>query len=180
MAMSKNGFMAVLVIIAVVIALAVLIFVKQTEKGDGGFAGRASCQQRLRALGYAYRMYSGNSFYGTPPDRLTSLVDDLVIPFTDYDLLSCPKYGIQPPPQRDSFHTYPGNYIMVDWSRLSVTEVPDDFPLMFDCRLENHDGAGVNVLLMDGTVRWDEKGKFLSDFARKYPDMALPKGIERP
>ena len=56
---------------------------------------------------------------------------------------------------------------------------------MYDRRLSNHGGKGINVLLVDVVnayegIRgptfwfWDEDAKWLREFARGHPDVKIP------
>jgi hypothetical protein len=67
--------------------------------------------------------------------------------------------------------------------------VPGDYPLMYDRRLANHGGKGINVLLVEQTVSaaspgspgsfrgqffWDEGARWLQQFVREHPDFPIP------
>ena len=75
------------------------------------------------------------------------------------------------------------DYFYVYWP--SVTGVYTNYPLMYDRRLSNHGGKGINVLLVDVVNRyegirgptfwfWDEDAKWLRKFAREHPNVKIP------
>lgn len=68
------------------------------------------------------------------------------------------------------------NYFFVDWSKL-----PDEpgtsrgkYPLIYDRRLSNHDGRGINILMVDGSIVWDSNVDWLKKFAAEHPNAKLP------
>lgn len=79
------------------------------------------------------------------------------------------------------------DYFYVRWPE--VTEIYTNYPLMYDRRLSNHGGEGINVLLVDGLVSsmvagkpdtfhgqffWDEDAQWLRRFAREHPSVQIP------
>ena len=68
------------------------------------------------------------------------------------------------------------NYFSMDWSKL-----PDGpgtshhkYPLMYDRRMSNHDGRGINILMTDGSIEWDSNAEWLKEFAAEHPNAKLP------
>lgn len=68
------------------------------------------------------------------------------------------------------------DYYFVNWSKS-----PDGpgtpsgkHPLMYDRRLSNHDGRGINILMADGTVEWDADAQRLRKFAVEHPNAKVP------
>jgi hypothetical protein len=85
------------------------------------------------------------------------------------------------------------DYFYIRWP--SVTGLYTNYPLMYDRRLSNHGGKGINVLLVEGLVGsaivgkpetfrgqffWDEDAKWLRAFARDHPEahIPLPEGLK--
>jgi len=65
------------------------------------------------------------------------------------------------------------DYIYIPWST-GVTNTPPDYPVMYDRRLSNHQGKGINVLFADHSVIWDKDAKELKAFATKHPEFHIP------
>jgi hypothetical protein len=64
------------------------------------------------------------------------------------------------------------DYIYIPWS--TGTSTPPDYPVMYDRRLSNHQGTGINILWVDTSVSWDKGAKELKEFAAKHPDLHIP------
>jgi hypothetical protein len=70
------------------------------------------------------------------------------------------------------------DYIYIPWAG-GATNTPSDYPLMYDRRLSNHGGKGINVVRI-GTMNgvegafWDENAEQLKAFAAKHPDFHIP------
>jgi hypothetical protein len=79
------------------------------------------------------------------------------------------------------------DYFYIPWP--SVTGAYTNYPLMYDRRLANHGGKGINILLVEqaahpayptslesfhGQFFWDEDAKWLRKFAREHPDLKIP------
>lgn len=45
---------------------------------------------------------------------------------------------------------------------------------MYDRHLSNHNGKGINILMVDGTVKWDPKAEWLKKFISDHKDLNLP------
>lgn len=123
-----------------------------------------NCKQQLRSLWSAVALYRhdhGNQW----PSNLDSLDQDMV-----GRLLTCP--GVRAKSGTGSQN----DYLYVDWSKLSQSAdaASGKYPLMYDRRMSNHDGRGINVLLMDGTVEWDPNAERLKKFAADHPNANLP------
>ncbi len=69
-----------------------------------------------------------------------------------------------------------GNYFFLDWSKLpdGPGTSPGKYPLMYDRRTSNHDGRGINILMVGGTVEWDSNAEWLRKFAAEHPNAKLP------
>lgn len=131
---------------------------------------RDSCVSMLRVTWCSIHMYQmdNNGFY---PSRITELGP---AGRTCYGSIMkefiCPASGRQPgnPTNIDEWM----DYIYIPWSTGANT-LPD-YPLMYDRRLSNHQGKGINLLFMDGSVIWDKDAKELKAFAAKHPEFQIP------
>lgn len=68
------------------------------------------------------------------------------------------------------------DYFFVDWSKQPVPleKLPGKVPRMYDRRMGNHDGRGINILMADGSIEWDSNAEWLKKFAAEHPDAKLP------
>ncbi|HOX60211.1 MAG TPA: hypothetical protein PLC99_25320 [Verrucomicrobiota bacterium] len=68
------------------------------------------------------------------------------------------------------------DYYFVDWSKQPepLEKLPSKRPLMYDRRMNNHDGRGINILMVDGSIEWDSNAKWLKRFAAEHWDAKLP------
>ena len=129
---------------------------------------RIDCQKMLRAAGAATLLYRQDH------------TNELPAGVTDLDILpqgflnACP--GVR---KQSREHNQPTNdYVFVDWRKiLGNTSVPNSCPILYDSRLANHRGAGINVLLVNGAVFWDPHATWLKEFSNKHPGykIDLPK-----
>ena len=65
------------------------------------------------------------------------------------------------------------DYICVPWpdgEELTWAE----YPVIYDRRLSNHGGRGINIGFVDGSARWDSKAEWLQKFAKEHPDLRIP------
>ena len=86
------------------------------------------------------------------------------------------------------------DYFYLHWP--SVSGVYTNYPLMYDRRLSNHSGRGINILLVEQTVNpasppspesyhgqffGDEGAKWLQAFAKEHPelDIPMPEGLKK-
>jgi hypothetical protein len=72
--------------------------------------------------------------------------------------------------------SYQRMYYYIDWSKLPHdTNVSfNHYPLAYDRHMSNHDGRGINVLMVNGTVIWDANAQWLKVFETDHPDLQLP------
>lgn len=72
------------------------------------------------------------------------------------------------------------DYIYVYWP--DGTNTPGDYPVMYDRRLSNHGGKGINILKVSGTrerkgapgtVVWDQEAAWLKQFALQHPEYTI-------
>jgi hypothetical protein len=79
------------------------------------------------------------------------------------------------------------DYTYVYWPE--GTNTPITYPLLYDRRLSNHAGRGINVLLVQGThhrkgapgtILWDPEADWLKGFAREHPEfnIKLPEDVK--
>lgn len=64
------------------------------------------------------------------------------------------------------------DYIYVPWQNPS--ELPGNYPLIYDRRLANHKGKGINIVLLNGQVMWDRNAQYLKEFIKEHPDLDVP------
>ncbi len=63
------------------------------------------------------------------------------------------------------------DYIYIYWSE--GVKTPSEYPLVFDKRLSNHKGKGINILLVGHKYFWDENAKWLMGFVKKHPELKI-------
>jgi hypothetical protein len=64
-------------------------------------------------------------------------------------------------------------FIYVNWSRwFAKGVVPKDYPMIYESNKSQH-GDGINIVLTDGSVFWDENALWIADFAKKHPEYEL-------
>jgi len=85
-------------------------------------------------------------------------------------LLSCP--GVH---ANGKHPDEPADYIYVNWQQLLGTNaIPDNYPLIYDRKVSNHCGLGINILPVNGKCFWDFRARWLKNFKRKHPEYDLP------
>lgn len=136
---------------------------------------RLQCQRNMRSALSAIREYVDEHNGSYPPSLDVAYAE---IGFTDPTkvsrMLRCPGF-------RESEHlvgtvALRSGYVYVDWSKWfgPTNPVPGEYPVIYDGQLRNHRKGGVNVLLMDGTLFWDENASWIEDFSRKHSEYRLP------
>lgn len=65
------------------------------------------------------------------------------------------------------------DYTYVYWPS-GRTGTPPDYPLMYDRRLSNHQGKGINIVTVGKKVFWDRNSKWLRKFAQGHPEFNIP------
>lgn len=134
---------------------------------------RKLCHYQIRSMGSVINLYR-DLHNGSYPSNLESIV---VCKLLEQRELHCPgvqhnttEMGDRAPDNSD--------YIYVDLSQQAqdiTNGVPAKYPLVYDARLSNHKGAGINILLVDGFVFWDENARWLTHFALTHRGIVLPK-----
>jgi len=131
-----------------------------------GAIDRRNCRQQLRSLGAAILQYRSDH-EGQIPTGFRA------INFVSVQVLEkCPgavsgdKTGGKEDP----------DYVFVNWHEwFTITNAPpDDYPLVYDRKLSNHHGLGVNVLSVCGEVVWDKRAQQLKNFSLQHPEYHLP------
>jgi type II secretory pathway pseudopilin PulG len=158
----------------VIIALAVLVVLAASSPH---FVKRArekvlirNCQHQLQSLGTFLRTYRTENNGRLPSDfgSMNSVDKQLLAP-----ILICPGSG-HAPGGFTNINSW-ADYIFVDWlAVLGRNTVPGDYPIAYDRSMSNHCGRGVNVLSVDGIVRWDSNAEWLKTFAAEHPEAKLP------
>jgi hypothetical protein len=162
---------AVIVLVALVFAFFVL----------GQILESVACRSRLRVLHFDVRTYREKHDEHYPPNIfcVANAFHSNVwspIEFTNnilgWDLLSCPGVGrklLAAPTNVDEC-----DYAYVNWEPFFGTNtVPNDYPLIYDRRLSNHKGLGINVLTTTSCF-WDYRARWLKAFAASHPEYHLP------
>lgn len=165
----------VLVVFCLSLVVGVVCWLK-TQKQN---AMRADCLSHLRAIGFLLSSYDEvHNHEGLLPNDLnilTNFVSSL------HQLMICPGSGNSPALMTKRLEWI--DYIYVQWP--SAKGVYTNYPVLYDRRLSNHAGKGVNVLLGDvvntgggvqGPIRWfwDPNAEWLQKFAREHPDLHVP------
>lgn len=131
---------------------------------------RTECQHVMRSLQSAVMLY-GNDFHGQFPPNLRVVGITQQLP---QEVLGCPKVGAKHADPQAALDSY----CYLDWSTQprSADWGSGKYPLIYDSHLANHGGAGINLVLVDGTVWWDADARWLREFARQHPDahIAIP------
>jgi prepilin-type processing-associated H-X9-DG protein len=115
-----------------------------------------------------YRHDHGGSY---PPN-----LEDIDNGITLKGILHCPGSPSQPQTIGESPHR--SDYVYVYWPQLlpdRAKTLPGGYPIVYDAKLSNHKGKGVNILLVDGSVIWDERARWLTHFAAEHPEVIVPK-----
>lgn len=68
------------------------------------------------------------------------------------------------------------HYISVDWSKRPeyFEQLSCERPLVYDRYMSNHVWRGINILMTDGTIKWDANAEWLKKFKAEHPDANLP------
>ena len=119
---------------------------------------RQRCQWILKSnlhfqVCYRYRLEHDNTF---PPDLKTAFWESEMHLAPDSPssaiFLKCPGSGTKQGLLIDAEEWQ--DYIYINWSLYyGAQPVPPDYPLIYDRRLSNHDGKGINVVSVEGAVR---------------------------
>lgn len=150
-----GGVIAIIVIIAIVLGQPAYRF------------ERSKCHGDLKLLGNAIQTYQVDH-QGQLPTMLTVLSNELSNPA----FLICAGSGHKPGSFSDA-DTW-ADYSLVNWSMLVGTNpIPSAYPIAYDGSMANHGGRGINVLGVDGFVRWDPMAEGLKKFAAEHPNFKL-------
>jgi prepilin-type processing-associated H-X9-DG protein len=151
-------------LLAVALISLAAIGVLSSCRKPASLAEQQNCKQQLRSLWSAITLYR-HDHSNQWPANLESLDKDMV-----GRLLTCP--GVK----TNSGAGSQSDYFYVDWSKLphGADVASGKYPLMYDRRTSNHDGRGINVLMVDGSVEWDSGAAWLKKFAAEHPNAKLP------
>jgi len=124
-----------------------------------------NCKQQLRSLWAVLALYR-QEHNGQLPPSLENLDTNLV-----GRLLACPGGKLNPTTRSN----YQAGYYYVDWTKHQPQPNfgAGKYPLIYDRFMLNHDGKGVNVLMMDGSVMWDADAEWLKKFASENTNVTL-------
>lgn len=128
---------------------------------------RTMCARNLTALRLSVTQYR-DDHDGLFPTSLEVALTNIAV--ENVSLVSCPAIR-KKPPQSTEMNSL--GYIYVNWPERGIIQPPGDFPLIYDSDLDRHNG-GVNVVCIDGSLRWDPSANWLTAFATQYPKARLP------
>jgi hypothetical protein len=174
----KRKFIAVIVFTCMLLVAVAAICLSHKRS----LSQRVDCLSCLRSTGWALGMYCSDHEGHLPRDF--SLMRDGNY-LTRADLYVCPWRSKQAGSWTNI--TVWMDYFYIPWP--SITGAYTKYPLMYDRRLANHGGKGINILLAEQAVHpasppnpetfhgqffWDEDAKWLRKFAREHPDLKIP------
>ncbi len=136
---------------------------------------RARCQHNLISLSEQFRDYRDRSD-GHYPKLFSEVFSETNSGISDIhvmiDMFKCPSVKQAATTGGDAITAM--GYYYVDWSKwYGTNDAPEDYPILYDRRLQNHHGQGINIVLLNGTVFWDAKAEWFLDFVKKHPDYGL-------
>jgi len=149
-----------LTVVAFVLAVAVGGCSSQPKETSQSETDRLKCQRQIRCVAYCILQYQSDHDEQLPK-TMEEAVSGEVGKEMAQRLTQCPVGGAT------------AKYIYVDWSRWFTNgAVPIDYPLVYESKRNVH-GDGINVVLMDGSVSWDEGARWITEFAKKHPEYRL-------
>lgn len=158
-----------IIVSCVLISIAILIFIYPSIHKH---ALSIRCAQTLRCCWSACKLYNQSGEIPSFPPSLQEAVNKINEP----SLLVCPNaeyLGVHINGESD--------YIYVNWSLANVEQNADmaKFPLIYDSKLANHDGKGINIIMIDESTMWDENADWLRSFSFQHPayNLQLPYDI---
>ena len=152
-------------LILIVLGIGAVAVLFQLVFGDSLI--RRKCHNQLRSIGCVVQLYRETND-GSYPPNLEDIENGLL-----KSVLHCPGARKNKTDTGDN-----SDYIYVDWLKQSqdiTKSLPAKYPLVYDARISNHKEKGINILLVDGSVIWDEKARWLTHFALDHKGIALPK-----
>ena len=132
-----------------------------------------ACRNRMIALKSTFQGYRNDHNWNYPPDLASSaswMFDGASLSTNEVKvLLSCPGVGVDRRELRDIT-----DYTYINWQKLLGTNaVPGEYPLIYDGKLSNHLGLGINILPVSGKCFWDFRARWLKSFIDKHPEYHL-------
>ena len=134
---------------------------------------RKMCFYQIRSMGSVINLYR-DLHDGSYPPNLEDLVACRLLEKRE---LHCPGVHNDKTETGDKSSDN-SDYIYVNWLKQSqdmTKSLPAKYPLVYDARVSNHKEKGINILLVDGSVIWDEKARWLTHFALDHRSITLPK-----
>ena len=127
---------------------------------------RRNCKQQLSSVWVAIALYRQNHTNQYPPnlERLNREMGGhlpLACPGAETNLLQSIQDRII-------------DYYYIDWSELSGVANVSTYPQIYDRRLSNHEGRGINILMVNGSVKWDSNAEWLKRFSAEHPNTKVP------
>ena len=173
MVMSRNQRKALCVFLGIFLLCVVWRVVFVIDRGALG--QRMHCRSQLGAVGAAITMYVVDHDGAFPID-IASFASHYA---NNPKIYVCPgsKTELGTMTNVDKWM----DYIYLYWPEGKAT--PEHYPLMYDRRLANHGGCGINILLVGagGNPKrepdmcfWDKNAQWLKKFAEEHPDLKVP------
>jgi hypothetical protein len=172
----KRKFIAVIVFACLLLVAFGAIWLRHERE----LVHRYDCLSTLRSTGWALGQFC-RDHSGKLPENFCLISNDISNP----RLFVCPWDGKRPGSWTNITEWM--DYFYVYWP--GVEGVYSNYPLMYDRRLANHGGKGINILLVEqaahpavphepetfhGQSFWDEDAKWLRQFAKEHPDLRIP------
>jgi hypothetical protein len=174
----KRKFIAVILFICLLLVAAGVVWLSHGRDR----ARRIQCLSALRSIGSTVGMYCADH-EGHLPTDLSLLTSGSYL--GSEKLFVCPWRSRQAGSWTNVTEWM--DYFYIPWP--SVTGACTNYPLMYDRRLANHAGKGINILLVEQAVHpavppepatfhgqffWDENARWLRKFVREHPDLKIP------
>lgn len=141
-------------------------------------AHRRHCLSQLASLGTVIALYASD-YNGTFPPKISVLTSN---GYLRPSVLKCPMPDINAvlPPGSNADQWM--DYIYIYWPEGKDT--PKDYPVIYDRKLSNHGGKGINILRREGIAPgpkmynpkpiWDKNAEWLKKFAKEHPEYNIP------
>jgi prepilin-type processing-associated H-X9-DG protein len=165
-------------------SIAVIIVIGVSCSQLRSYLDERNCQQQLRVIGFSILYYHQTHGSRWPSSLESMMAAQGMHPDknSNYRLFACPGVDRNGNSQISGWAR--NDYIYINWNDQSIESkiAPEQCPVAYDRDLENHGGAGINILMIDGSVHWDSEASWLKSFAAKYPDaiLTLPRGAAAP
>lgn len=160
----------IIVILTVILVLAMGFWLLQYARKMKITACREKCVSKLRSIG-AVLADTVETSNGTFPSNMVALMK----------IHPEPAWFFTCPLRKDTTNSLRNvddwmDYIYAHWPG-DRANMPEHFPLLYDRRLSNHEGMGINILRLEGSgtsfqfgVFWDKEARWLKDYSAQHPE----------